>query len=93
MERETKRIEERDRAAPPRRSEEPAGEQNPVALIAPEAAPAPSAPAPPPPAVAPLPQIPVPQARPRLANPVTTTLPPLPPPTSIRPAPIFPPPQ
>jgi hypothetical protein len=93
MERETKRIEERDRAAPPRRSEEPAGEQNPVALIAPEAAPAPSAPAPPPPAVAPLPQVPVPQARPRLANPATTTLPPLPPPTSIRPAPIFPPPQ
>jgi hypothetical protein len=77
MERETKRIEERDRALPPRRSDTPATAANPIAAVAPPEEPAISAP---PAAIS----VPLPPSRPR-AN--TQSAPTLPPPTNVRPAP------
>jgi uncharacterized protein involved in outer membrane biogenesis len=94
MERETKRIEERDRALPPlqprpeqpaqpERSERPA-ETNPLASI-------PSI-VPPDPAAPPISIEPAPSVRPRVIEPPRSALPPLPPAMDIRPAPsIYPP--
>ncbi|MEX2126878.1 MAG: AsmA-like C-terminal region-containing protein [Xanthobacteraceae bacterium] len=93
MERETKRIEERDRALPPRRSEQPGGrgEPSPVAAATPEPAATPDVPIGTSPSAAPAAkQAPAPQTRPRAGNPWAGTAPS----TNIRPTPqIFPPPQ
>jgi hypothetical protein len=81
MERETKRIEERDRGLPQR------SDANPVAAI-PSAQPAnPPVLVPPDPAAPSITIVPNPKARPRDANQPRVALPPLPPPTDVRPAP------
>lgn len=91
MERETKRIEERDRALPPlppRAQPELPAEPDPVASVPPIAPPDPAAPA-----ISIAPRLPQP-VRPRVVDQPRNTLPPLPPPLEIRPAPrIYPPPM
>jgi hypothetical protein len=98
MERETKRIEERDRALPPLqpqperpeqppRTEQPPGATNPLASVPSIAPPDPAAP---PIFIAPGP-VPSPSARPRANDLPTSALPPLPPAMHIRPAPVWPP--
>ncbi|HEX5779670.1 MAG TPA: AsmA-like C-terminal region-containing protein [Xanthobacteraceae bacterium] len=79
MERETKRIEERDRALPPLqpRAEEPRA-PNPVAVAPPLTPPNPAAP--------PISVMPSPQARPKVSEP-RYALPPLPPALDIKPLP------
>ena len=89
MERETKRIEERDRALPPLqpRTEQPAAQNNPIASVPLIVPPDPAAPA-----ISVTPgRVPSPAARPRVIELPTSALPPLPPATNIRPFPVYPP--
>ena len=90
MERETKRIEERDRALPPlppRAQPELPAEPDPVASVPSLTPPDPAAPA-----ISIAPRAAPPLARPRVVDQPRNTLPPLPPPLEIRPAPqIYPP--
>ena len=88
MERETQRIEERDRALPPlpQRSQETTG-SNPMASVPSIVPPDPAAPP-----ISVTPRIPLPSSRPREADEPRSALPPLPPPTYIRPVPqVYPP--
>jgi len=87
MERETKRIEERDRALPPmpQRSQDLTG-SNPIAAVPTISPPDPGAPP-----ISVTPRVPSPSNRPREAD-LPRALPPLPPPTYIRPVPqVYPP--
>jgi len=88
MERETKRIEERDRALPrlQPRTEQPAPQNNPVASVPSIAPPDPDAPP-----ITVVPRVPAPTARPRVIEPQRNALPPLPPATDIRPFSVYPP--
>jgi hypothetical protein len=89
MERETKRIEERDRLrtqTPPQRSDQIAPQNNPLASVPAITPPDPAAPP-----ISVTPRVPAPVARPRVIDPPRNTLPPLPPASDIRPFPVFPP--
>jgi hypothetical protein len=92
MERETKRLEERDGArpsAPPQQHpDQIAPQNNPFASVPSITPPDPDAPP-----ITVVPRVPAPTARPRVIEPPRSVLPPLPPASDIRPFPVLPPPN